>query len=1050
MKFVHLADIHIRLLKYHNQYRQIFNELYEKIYDIVPDYIVIAGDLLHNKINISNESIDLASEFLKNLSDIQETYIITGNHDHGRSKDRLDSISPIVSALNHPRLHYLKYTQQIELKNDFILNVLSIVDKENWNKIQIDNNKINIALFHGSVKGSITETGWIVDKGEIDLDLLKKFNFCFIGDIHTKQKLDEEGRIIFPGSLIQQNFSETQEKGFLIWDIKDKNNFNCNFIPLINPSPFISIELEEDGSIPNNVIVPNNSKIRVITNNNLPYEVIKKSLQNVNISFKPESVVYLNKGINEKNISSFSFGSNIQENLRDLEVQERLIKDYLKDYNISESILNKVLELNRKYKIVIDNEEEEIRRNICWKIETLEWDNLLNYDEGNIIDFNSIKGIVGILGSSFSGKTNSIEVLLHTIFDSNSKGERKGINIINQNKDIGIGKVVIELNNKKYYIERKSEKYKKILKGKITDEAKVVVNFYSIDNNGIKEDLNGSERDETNRNIRKIFGTIDDFLLTNMSTQFDFLSFINEGSTKRKEILAKFLDLEVFDKKYKLAKEASINVRGAIKRLENKNFINEIKDIEKQLKYNREELNKQRGLCNSLKEEKEIILNQIDELKKQIDLIPTEIIDIKKVRNDLENKSKQLISIKISIEESKKNIKEKEEINDKIEQFIKNDFDISSYRLKKEEVKDKQISLETIKNNIKHKHNTLDLNKKKTNLLKEVPCSKEFSHCKFIKDAYNSQLIVEELEKEIEKLLIEKEEKQNYINSLELEKIEGYIKKYELLTEKNNNLIKEISSLKTKFHKDEILLMGFNKEIENLQNKIQEYDKNKDIIENLESIVLQKKGKEQELIKKDEKLEECEKEILKLYKKHGMLEQKHEELNKQKNELDTLREEYSAYELFEMCFNSSGISYEIIKRKLPFINEEISKILTNIVPFQIFLETSGNKLEILIKHPKYEARSLSLGSGAEKTISAFAIRCAFIEVGTLPRTNILILDEPATAFDSQLMDEFIKMLEILKEKFDSIILISHLDSLKDVVDMEIIINKRNGYAHIEQ
>ena len=53
------------------------------------------------------------------------------------------------------------------------------------------------------------------------------------------------------------------------------------------------------------------------------------------------------------------------------------------------------------------------------------------------------------------------------------------------------------------------------------------------------------------------------FLLTSMASQLDSLTFIKEGSTKRKEILAKFLDLEIFDKKYKMAKEdASDLTRG--------------------------------------------------------------------------------------------------------------------------------------------------------------------------------------------------------------------------------------------------------------------------------------------------------------------------------------------------------------------------------------------------------------------------------------------------------------------------------------------------------
>ena len=60
---------------------------------------------------------------------------------------------------------------------------------------------------------------------------------------------------------------------------------------------------------------------------------------------------------------------------------------------------------------------------------------------------------------------------------------------------------------------------------------------------------NGLTRNDTDKNIRKMLGTLDDFLLTSMASQLDSLTFIKEGSTRRKEILAKFLDLEIFDKK---------------------------------------------------------------------------------------------------------------------------------------------------------------------------------------------------------------------------------------------------------------------------------------------------------------------------------------------------------------------------------------------------------------------------------------------------------------------------------------------------------------------
>ena len=56
------------------------------------------------------------------------------------------------------------------------------------------------------------------------------------------------------------------------------------------------------------------------------------------------------------------------------------------------------------------------------------------------------------------------------------------------------------------------------------------------------------------------------FYLTSMSSQLDNLSFIKEGSTRRKEILAKFLDLEIFERKFKLAQETQRNLKALLRR----------------------------------------------------------------------------------------------------------------------------------------------------------------------------------------------------------------------------------------------------------------------------------------------------------------------------------------------------------------------------------------------------------------------------------------------------------------------------------------------------
>ena len=161
-----------------------------------------------------------------------------------------------------------------------------------------------------------------------------------------------------------------------------------------------------------------------------------------------------------------------------------------------------------------------------------------------------------------------------------------------------------------------------------------------------------------------------------------------------------------------------------------------------------------------------------------------------------------------------------------------------------------------------------------------------------------------------------------------------------------------------------------------------------------------------------------------------------------------MQDHFSAYDLFMRCMHSNGISYDIIKKRLPRINDEISKILTNIVDFEIIFVNEDSKLDILIKHHEYSARPIEMGSGAEKTIAAMAIRLALLNVSTLPKGDIFILDEPGTSLDEENMEGFIRILEMIKAQFKTVLLISHLDSLKDIVDKQIIIDKKEGFANV--
>jgi len=77
----------------------------------------------------------------------------------------------------------------------------------------------------------------------------------------------------------------------------------------------------------------------------------------------------------------------------------------------------------------------------------------------------------------------------------------------------------------------------------------------------------------------------------------------------------------------------------------------------------------------------------------------------------------------------------------------------------------------------------------------------------------------------------------------------------------------------------------------------------------------------------------------------------------------------------------------------------------------------------------------------EKFISSVAIRVALINVSSLPRPNFLALDEGFGVLDAENINNLHAFMEYLKTRFQFILIISHLDSIKDCVDSTIEVKK---------
>ena len=532
-----------------------------------------------------------------------------------------------------------------------------------------------------------------------------------------------------------------------------------------------------------------------------------------------------------------------------------------------------------------------------------------------------------------------------------------------------------------------------------------------------------------------------------MSSQLGALNFIGEGSTKRKEILAKFLDLNLLDKKFKSAKEDAADLKAAIRLLDNVDYDVEIKKYEKEMLNNESITAARKNQCQRLKLKVSEVEKELSILEDKIQSAPTEIINIRSLETEIEKCKKSILDYTINIQETVESRKLNEKKIIKAEKFIE-DFNFDSLTSQRLEHSETSQDLDTLINQMENDESQINRLNKQIGLLKEVPCGKEFSHCKFIKDAYAAKEKVNLVQLSISNNKKVRDALSGKVNSIKIEDIIQDLSKFEKFLNIKEELEVETKASYLIIENLESKKSIAEHELKDLRNKERLYEENKEVIENMNEVITEKNNKYNTLNSCIKTCDECEEILLDLYKGHGYYEQKIENLKEQKHQKEQTQNEYEAYDLYMRAMHPNGIAYDIIKKSLPVINSEISKVLANVVDFEVFFETEDNRLEIYLKHPNRDPSPLEMASGAEKTVSSMAIRLAFIAVSTIPRSQLFVLDEPGTSLDEERMEGFTRILEIVKSVFKTVLLISHLDSLKDSADSIITIEKKGGYANV--
>jgi len=207
---VHLSDIHIRFGSRHDEFRTVLQRTVEDIKTLKPRRIIFTGDLFHIKINLSPTAVEIAGEFLRNLSKIAPVDVILGNHDlNMQSLSQGNAISPIIELLDNGfiitkenpilpipsdgknGIYFYRDTAFYDIDDEIVYGVYSCWDSNVLTLTEKKKNKKYIALFHGPIYGCVGDNGYEMKGDDLtNLSTFKNFDIVMLGDIHEYQAFE--------------------------------------------------------------------------------------------------------------------------------------------------------------------------------------------------------------------------------------------------------------------------------------------------------------------------------------------------------------------------------------------------------------------------------------------------------------------------------------------------------------------------------------------------------------------------------------------------------------------------------------------------------------------------------------------------------------------------------------------------------------------------------------------------------------------------------------------------------------------------------------------
>lgn len=712
----------------------------------------------------------------------------------------------------------------------------------------------------------------------------------------------------------------------------------------------------------------------------------------------------------------------VSVNIMDKNYQKELVKTYLESKG-QDQYFDQLMNIDLAVENRMLANEVEVTPFKRWYIKKIEFSNFLSYGQNQVIDFEKCNGITVVESDppNFGGKTVlTVDLLLFLFFNTTTKTQ-KAEEIFNRFTDVNKVSVKgdITIDGEDYVIVRQIER-KKSKAGEWN--IKTELEFFKKLADGQLQNFTGEQRRETENFMKKSIGSMEDFLMTIVTTASNLEDLLEAKPTARGQVLSRFLGLEFLKKKEETGKEIySEFSKGMISNVYNTESLKQdnetsgeeiirMKDEIIEMSKNISDVDKRLQKGQEYKDN--LLKSKFTDLDKE--LITLNPIKLQSEISDLEESEEKTIRLikEVKIVEPKEFYHEDK--HDNVKEIIKSRFaELVTCENKVEEIQD---LIEKYGDGIQCEHCGIKLMEAKiTNeKIKQLDSFKRLvQDFKEEIDGYEKkeqsfiQLKKDFDEYERNKLIKEKYELSLESTQLKLEQVKDKLKRYEEVQDKikKNNEI-DAQLLKAGLRIDE--LINEKRGYEKVQNT------NSTRIETLESRI----EKNNELILKI--AEEFEREKI--------------------------------YKIYVEVYGKNGITKMIMKTMMPLINSELQRLLQDSAYFNLEIRINDkNEVEFMMIDNSTGIEKLMVsGSGYERTIAAMALRAVLSKVCSLPKPNIIVWDEVFGKISNDNLEMVGEFFTKMKEYFEKIFVITHNPLVNNWANNTVRINKVDNISKVTQ